>query len=651
MSTPYFNAGLARVLILVLLLGMPAVGSAAAGDEWVAVSWHDVRPDVNGRLDPDRFAVSTWTLAEQFEWLKAEGWQPISVDTLIAAHRGRARLPEKAVLLTFDDGLASVYDHVFPLLEAYDFPAVVAVVTGWQERIASGGTIEYQGRRWGPQGLASWAELKEMADSGLVSLASHSHDMHRGVTANPQGNRQPAAATLRYDPATGRYERPAQYRARVRADLARSVALIEQRTGHRPRTMIWPYGAFNEQTEAIARELGMPVSLGLSTGVNTTDRLSGLRRFLVTGNPPLDEFARNLPQTPDRNIRRVAQVDLDYVYDPDPDQQRRNLDRLLDRIKALDLTAVYLQAYADPDGDGTASALYFPNRHLPVRADLFNRVAWQLRTRAEVDVYAWLPVLAFDLPDPWRARSLAVRRRTEDGPVAANRDYRRLSPFLPEARRFIGDIYTDLARHADVAGLLFHDDAYLAADEDASACRPEASWPGTGASIADCGLSPAQKTRALVDFTGWLTERVRAWRPAVRTARNLYAPVVMDPEAGRARFSQSLPAFLAAYDTTALMAMPWLEGAGDPGAWLADLVDRVASVPGGLGGVLFELQGRDWRRGAWLDGETLRAQMHRLTRAGAVNLGWYPDDFIHDRPAFEPLFQGVSTRTFPYRRR
>ena len=64
-------------------------------------------------------------------------------------------------------------------------------------------------------------------------------------------------------------------------------------------------------------------------------------------------------------------MDLDYVYSADAGEQERNLSALLDRIQAIRPTTVYLQAYADPDGDGEADALYFPNRTLPMRADLF----------------------------------------------------------------------------------------------------------------------------------------------------------------------------------------------------------------------------------------------------------------------------------------
>src|SRR5690606_34061013 len=86
-------------------------------------------------------------------------------------------------------------------------------------------------------------------------------------------------------------------------------------------------------------------------------------------------------------VQRVVQVDLDYVYDKDPEQQERNLSMLIDRMKYLAPSAVYLQAIADPKGDGDVTELYFPNRHLPMRADLFSRVAWQLKTRANTQFY------------------------------------------------------------------------------------------------------------------------------------------------------------------------------------------------------------------------------------------------------------------------
>ena len=87
------------------------------------------------------------------------------------------------------------------------------------------------------------------------------------------------------------------------------------------------------------------------------------------------------------------------MYDADPAQEARNIDQLVSRVYNLKINTVFLQAFSDPTASGVAKSVYFPNRFLPVRQDLFNRVAWQLGTRAQVKVYGWLPVLSFDFGD------------------------------------------------------------------------------------------------------------------------------------------------------------------------------------------------------------------------------------------------------------
>ena len=71
--------------------------------------------------------------------------------------------------------------------------------------------VAYGGELLDQSAFLSWAQLREMRASGLVEVASHSHDLHRGIEANPQGNLQPAAVARSY---TGRgYESDAAYTA------------------------------------------------------------------------------------------------------------------------------------------------------------------------------------------------------------------------------------------------------------------------------------------------------------------------------------------------------------------------------------------------------------------------------------------------------
>ncbi|MBB6966040.1 poly-beta-1,6-N-acetyl-D-glucosamine N-deacetylase, partial [Escherichia coli] len=92
-------------------------------------------------------------------------------------------------------------------------------------------------------------------------------------------------------------------------------------------------------------------------------------------------------------------------------------------------------------------------------ADIFSRVAWQLRTRSGVKVYAWMPVLSWDL-DPTLARVKYLPIGEKKAQIYPEQ-YRRLSPFDDRVRAQVGMIYEDLAGHAAFDGILFHDDALL----------------------------------------------------------------------------------------------------------------------------------------------------------------------------------------------
>ena len=121
--------------------------------------------------------------------------------------------------------------------------------------------------------------------------------------------------------------------------------------------------------------------------------------------------------------------------------------------------------------------------------------------------------------------------------------------------------------------------------------------------------------------------------PQVATARNLFAAPILQPES-EAWFAQNLDDFLQAYDWTAPMAMPLMEGVAPAaaGPWLDRLVDAVARRPGALGKSVFELQARDWRTGHAVPDEQLRQQAAWLRQLGARHLAYYPDDFAAGRP-------------------
>jgi biofilm PGA synthesis lipoprotein PgaB len=288
-----------------------------------------------------------------------------------------------------------------------------------------------------------------------------------------------------------------------------------------------------------------------------------------------------------------------------------------------------------------------------VRADLFNRAAWQLKTRANVLVYAWLPLLSFDgasVADEWRVLQ-------DDGiTVSVDADSEpRLSPFEPRARALIRDVYADLAAHANFDGLLFHDDGRLSDLEDANPAALAAARAALGAdfSLERAALDPELarrwgeiKARALVELSAELTAAVRELRPDVRTARNLFASALLDPD-GETYLAQRFTDYLAAYDHVALMAMPRLEGARDERAFYRALTRTVGRAPLGFDKTIFELQTVDWNTGLSVDPRTLETTLRSLQAQGVRHLAYYPEDFIEAEPALGALRRGLSLATSP----
>lgn len=629
------------------------------------LAWHDVRDNVRDSFQtwPERTAIDTKDLAQQLSWIAQNGFHPVSLQQIIDARAGKTPLPEKALLLTFDDGYESVYSKVFPLLKQFNYPAVIALVGDWIQT-PQNQPVQYGDITVPRSAFINWDQVREMMKSGLIEVASHSQSLHTGIQTNPQGNLLPAAVSRQYSPQKMQYENDADYTQRISDDMQRSADLIERETGKRPRALVWPYGAHNALVEKLAAQAGMPYSMNLNPGPNTPqDDPHRIRRALVefdTGLSGLIELLRQPARYDgaEQPLQRVIHVDLDYVYDADPVVQEANLSALLDRIYRLHPSTVYLQAYADPDGDGVADALYFPNRHVPMRTDLFSRVAWQLQTRAGVTVYAWMPVMAYKLPANNPVATHLVQTMPGAPATASQQRYHRLSPFDPAARRVITEIYEDLGKHAIFNGVLFHDDATLSDYEDASPAalkvyREQWKLPGSVEEIRnDPSLRnqwTAKKTAYLNDFTLQLAATLRMYQPALLTARNLYAQPVIDP-ASQDWFAQSLPSFLASYDYTVIMAMPYMEGASDPTAWLARLMDKVKAQPDALRTTVFELQSRDWRTGTPIPSRVLAAQLRQLHLAGARNLGYYPDDFHNNQPQEDVIKPEISIETHPVRR-
>jgi biofilm PGA synthesis lipoprotein PgaB len=629
-------------------------------NEFTIFSYHEIA-EKSETLD-STYAVSPASFDAQMKWLVDNGYHFIRIDDIIGFRKHNRPLPDKAVLITFDDGYQSVYANAFPVIKKYHIPVVVALVGRWLQATDK---VDFSGYPIDRQKFLSQAEIREMVASGLVEIGSHSYDLHRGILGNPQGNMEPAVITRQWSGTSQGYEDDKHYRQRIHADLKANSDFLQRYTGQRPRVMVWPYGDYNLEVRKIAEHLGMPIGLTLDDGSNTRSTpLWGLRRILVDqkmshADMEFNMWDRNRNFTDGAMTTKAIHVDLDYIYDSDPEQLNKNLGELLERIKRLNVNTVYLQAFADPDANGAADHVYFPNRHIPLRGDLFNRVAWQIGTRTQVKrIYAWMPMIAWELPaaDP-AANDKVVTLQVD--PTHLNMGYPRLSPFSPKARKVIREIYEDLAKSAVIDGILFHDDVTLSDYEDDSAmARAQYRKWGLPAGVQQIRADRAQflrwtqlKTAYLDDFALELAGVVGNYHPGLKTARNLYAQVALNKDA-QEWYAQSLEDSIRKYDYTAIMAMPYMEQANDAGAFYDQLVANVKQHACGLERAVFELQTVDWRRRSEpISPQELSLTMQHLYDAGVNHLAYYPDDLFRNNPdadLMKQLFAKKPIRMYPF---
>lgn len=188
-------------------------------------------------MDESESVISTApaVFGAQMRALAGRGFTGIAAGRLIDAWDGTATLPERPVVLTFDDGYANVLEHAAPLLADLKFGATVYVVSGscgttndWPDRGAAIPRLP----------LLSWAALADLITGGF-EMGAHS------VTHQPLTRLS---------------------RSEVEREVLGSKEMIEQRLGQAVKTFAYPFGLVSPDAHAAAR-VGYRAAMGTVLGV------------------------------------------------------------------------------------------------------------------------------------------------------------------------------------------------------------------------------------------------------------------------------------------------------------------------------------------------------------------------------------------------
>lgn len=195
------------------------------------------------------YIITTDELEADIKGLTERGYTPVFCSELADYVYGRGELPEKPVVLSFDDGCYNNFYYVLPLLEKYDVKATFAIVGEWCEQACE---------EESPSPVYSYMDcdnLRTLTLSGRCELANHGYSMH-----SLEGRRGML-------PMAG--ESGEDYRRALWGDLTEVKRLFERCGQEKTDVLAYPYGFAGEDTEELAAQLGYRVTLSCEERVNT----------------------------------------------------------------------------------------------------------------------------------------------------------------------------------------------------------------------------------------------------------------------------------------------------------------------------------------------------------------------------------------------
>ena len=195
--------------------------------------------DIKNGIEFEEYSLSPQSFEEDLIWLRDNGYVTITSEELLTFLKNKEPIPQKAVILSIDDGTWGVYKHAWPLLMKYGMKADFNVIgkqidDTWDMLHEEGGSREGEAAPY-----CTWEELIEMEQSGAIHICSHTYGLHVYDKEERIGMSMKADETA---DAFGEV---------VRKDYDLIVKCVEGWMGKKPETVAYPYSKRSATGDAI----------------------------------------------------------------------------------------------------------------------------------------------------------------------------------------------------------------------------------------------------------------------------------------------------------------------------------------------------------------------------------------------------------------
>jgi len=227
-------------------------------DQVAVLMYHDL---TEGKTT--KKALSVDVFKKQMELLKTNGFQVIGMKEYSDFILQQGPVPDKAVLITFDDGYESFYKLAYPVLKEYGYPATAfPIVKFIDERIGA------------PK--MTWDQMREMQKDGMT-FYSHTYDSHVYAEVDEKGKSKPALTARKYLIDKKRQETDEEAKRRIFEDLSKAEERLKEELGNTDSILSFPYGAFDDIVTDVLESLDIRISFTIKKGLNSRSDAMGFR--------------------------------------------------------------------------------------------------------------------------------------------------------------------------------------------------------------------------------------------------------------------------------------------------------------------------------------------------------------------------------------
>ncbi len=224
-----------------------------------------------------RYVLSLNQLESDLKYIKENGFTAVNVADLIDYVSGNGKLPEKPIMLTFDDGYETGYTMVYPLMKKYNMCAVVSVIGSLTDLYTQ---IDDHNDRYS---YLTWDEVKTLAATQEIEIQNHSYDMHYAESGKRKG-----IAKLKGESSDDYYN--ALY-----SDVGKMQLLLMKKANCIATAMAYPFGSYTKETTEICKRLGFKCSFTCEEKINkiykyNADSLFDLGRYNRPSGKTSSEF-------------------------------------------------------------------------------------------------------------------------------------------------------------------------------------------------------------------------------------------------------------------------------------------------------------------------------------------------------------------------